>query len=100
MILVMTVQNPEKAPSRKQRLQEKQRRQLAAVDLVDKAEGKVRKAETELAIAVTEAVKVFGDVAAAAEGLDMTVETVRRFLTMAQESGVALVDESTEAVTA
>ncbi|MFC8246700.1 hypothetical protein [Streptomyces chartreusis] len=70
-------------PSRKQRLQEKQRRQLAVVDMVDKAEVKVRKAETELAVAVAEAVQVFGDERAASEGLDMPVEAVRRFVGMA-----------------
>lgn len=83
MILAMSVQNTEKAPSRKQRLQEKQRRQLAVVDTVDKAEAKVRKAESELAVAVTEAVQVFGDERSAAEGLHMPVETVHRFVEMA-----------------
>jgi hypothetical protein len=83
MILIMTVQNSDKTPSRKQRLQEKQRRQLAVVDTVDKAEVKVRKAEAELAVAVAEAVQVFGDERAASEGLDMPVETVRRFVVIA-----------------
>lgn len=87
MILVMTVQTPEKAPSRKQRLQEKQRRQLLAVDIVDKAEIKVHKAESELAVAVTEAVRVFGDEQSASEGLDMPIEAIHRFLTMAREAG-------------
>ncbi|MFI1561451.1 hypothetical protein ACH4ZX_00005 [Streptomyces sp. NPDC020490] len=81
----MTVQNSEKSVSRKQRLQEKQRRQLAVVDTVDKAEAKVRKAEVELAVAVTEAVQVFGDELSASEELDMPVEAIRRFLGMAQE---------------
>ncbi|WP_258314401.1 hypothetical protein [Streptomyces sp. Act143] len=90
----MTVQNPEKAPSRKQRLQEKQRRQLLAVDMVDKAEVKVRKAESELAVAVTEAVRVFGDEKSASEGLDMPVEAVQRFLAMALEAGVDPVDQA------
>ncbi|MFF4835536.1 hypothetical protein [Streptomyces sp. NPDC001315] len=81
----MSVQNSDKALSRKQRLQEKQRRQLAVVDTVDKAEAKVRKAEVELAVAVTEAVQVFGDEQAASEGLDMPVEAIRRFLGMAQD---------------
>ncbi|TXS69601.1 hypothetical protein EAO69_26000 [Streptomyces sp. me109] len=85
MILFMTVQNSDKTVSRKQRLQEKQRRQLAVVDTVDKAELKVRKAETELAVAVTEAVQVFGDEQSASEGLDMPVETIRRFLGMAED---------------
>ncbi|MFD8819082.1 hypothetical protein ACFV23_48285 [Streptomyces sp. NPDC059627] len=77
-------------PSRKQRLQEKQRRQLAVVDLVDKAEEKVRKAEAELAVAVAEAVQVFGDEPAASEGLDMPVEAVRRFVGIAaQETAMA-----------
>ncbi|WP_246203468.1 hypothetical protein [Streptomyces tailanensis] len=84
MILAMTVQNPDKTLSRKQRLQEKQRRQLAVVDTVDKAEGKVRKAEVELALAVTEAVQVFGSEQSASEGLDMPVEAIRRFLGMAR----------------
>ncbi|RSN12154.1 hypothetical protein DMH25_10875 [Streptomyces sp. WAC 01325] len=83
MILVVIAQNSDKVPSRKQRLQEKQRRQLAVVDTVDKAEVKVRKAETELAVAVAEAVQVFGDERAASEGLDMPVEAVRRFVGMA-----------------
>ncbi|PJM96683.1 hypothetical protein CG719_05725 [Streptomyces sp. CB01373] len=85
MILVMTVQNLDKNPSRKQRLQERQRRQLAVVDTVDKAEAKVRKAEVELAVAVTEAVQVFGDEESASEGLDMPVETIRRFLGMGRD---------------
>ncbi|WP_242625722.1 hypothetical protein [Streptomyces sp. BK022] len=79
----MTAQNPGKTPSRKQRLQERQRRQLAVVDTVDKAEVKVRKAETELAMAVVEAVEVFGDEDAASQGLDMPVETLRRFIDLA-----------------
>lgn len=83
MILVVTVQNSDKTLSRKQRLQEKQRRQLAVADMVDKAEVKVRKAEAELAVAVAEAVQVFGDERAASEGLDMPVEAVRRFVGMA-----------------
>ncbi|WP_258308485.1 hypothetical protein [Streptomyces sp. NWU339] len=65
----MAVQNPAKTPSRKQRFQERQRRQLAVVHTVDKAEAKVRKAEAELAVAVTEAVQVFGDEQSASEGL-------------------------------
>ncbi|MFC8370325.1 hypothetical protein [Streptomyces sp. CB02400] len=81
----MSVQSSDKALSRKQRLQEKQRRQLAVVDTVDKAEAKVRKAEVELAGAVAEAVQVFGDEQSASEGLDMPVEAIRRFLGMAQE---------------
>ncbi|MER6624618.1 MULTISPECIES: hypothetical protein [unclassified Streptomyces] len=81
----MSVQSSDKALSRKQRLQEKQRRQLAVVDTVDKAEAKVRKAEMELAGAVAEAVQVFGDEQSASEGLDMPVEAIRRFLGMAQE---------------
>ncbi|MBK3630202.1 hypothetical protein JHN59_36475 [Streptomyces sp. MBT49] len=83
MIFVVTVQNADKTLSRKQRLQEKQRRQLSVVDTVDKAEGKVRKAEGELALAVAEAVQVFGDEKSASEGLDMPIETIRRFLDMA-----------------
>ncbi|MFD8723220.1 hypothetical protein ACFV2H_35940 [Streptomyces sp. NPDC059629] len=79
----MTVQNSDKTLSRKQRLQEKQRRQLTVVDTVDKAEVKVRKAEAELAVAVAEAVQVFGDERAASEGLDMPVETIRRFVVIA-----------------
>ncbi|MDR6979069.1 hypothetical protein J2X68_005803 [Streptomyces sp. 3330] len=81
----MSVQSFDKNLSRKQRLQEKQRRQLAVVDTVDKAEAKVRKAEIELAVAVTEAVQVFGDEQSASEGLDMPVEALRRFLGMAQD---------------
>ncbi|MDQ1034791.1 hypothetical protein QFZ75_001207 [Streptomyces sp. V3I8] len=84
MILPVTAQSIDRTASRKQRLQEKQRRQLAVVDTVDKAEIKVRKAETELAVAVTEAVQVFGDEQAASEGLDMPVESVRHFLGMAR----------------
>lgn len=83
MILIVTVQSPGKTPSRKQRLQERQRRQLAVVDMVDKAEMKVRKAEAELAMAVVEAVEVFGDEDAASQGLDMPVETLRRFVDLA-----------------
>ncbi|GAA2432936.1 hypothetical protein [Streptomyces glaucus] len=91
----MTVQNPDKTPSRKQRLQERQRRQLAAADTVDKAEAKVRKAEAELAVAVTEAVQVFGGERSASEGLDMPVEAIRRFLAMTrgQVTGSDNVDE-------
>ncbi|MGV9558749.1 hypothetical protein [Streptomyces sp. NPDC003522] len=81
----MSVQSFDKTLSRKQRLQEKQRRQLAVVDTVDKAEAKVRRAELELAGAVTEAVQVFGDEQSASEGLDMPVEAIRRFLGMVQE---------------
>lgn len=85
MILVMTVQSTDKTLSRKQRLQEKQRRQLAVVDTVDKAEGKVRKAEAELAVAVAEAVQMFGDEQAASDALDMSVGAIQRFLRMAQD---------------
>lgn len=85
MILVMTVQNSDKTLSRKQRLQEKQRRQLSVVDTVDKAEVKVRKAEAELAVAVTEAVQVFGDEQSASEALDMSAEAIQRFLRLAQD---------------
>ncbi|MDT0393543.1 MULTISPECIES: hypothetical protein [Streptomyces] len=88
----MSVQSSEKVPSRKQRLQEKQRRQLAVVDTVDKAEAKVRKAEVELAGAVAEAVQVFGDEQAASEGLDMSVEVIRRLVGMAQEEAAGSVD--------
>ncbi|MEH0448022.1 MULTISPECIES: hypothetical protein [unclassified Streptomyces] len=92
----MSVQNSEKTLSRKQRLQEKQRRQLAVVDTVDKAEAKVRKAELELAVAVTEAVQVFGDEHAASEGLDMPAEAILRFLGMAQDEA-ARADDVPEA---
>jgi hypothetical protein len=92
MILVMPVRNDDKTLSRKQRLQEKQRRQLAVVDTVDKAEAKVRKAEVELAGAVTEAVQVFGDEQSASEGLDMPVEAIRRFLAMAQDEAAGTGD--------
>lgn len=93
MILAVIVQNTDRTPSRKQRLQEKQRRQLAVVDTVDKAEVKVRKAEAELAVAVAEAVHVFGDERAASEGLDMPVEAVRRFVGIAAlETAVAGAD--------
>lgn len=89
MILGMTVQNVDRTLSRKQRLQEKQRRQLSVVDTVDKAEGKVRKAEAELAVAVTEAVQVFGDEQSASDALDMSVESIRRFLHMARSEAAA-----------
>jgi hypothetical protein len=92
MILVMFVQNSDKTLSRKQRLQEKQRRQLAVVDTVDKAEAKVRKAEVELAGAVAEAVQVFGDEQSASEGLDMPVEAIRRFLGMVQDEAAGAGD--------
>ncbi|MFE7839988.1 hypothetical protein ACFU53_29215 [Streptomyces sp. NPDC057474] len=88
----MTVQNSDKTLSRKQRLQEKQRRQLAVVDTVDKAEFKVRKAEAELAVAVTEAVQMFGDEQSASEALDMSVEAIRRFLRMAQDEATGAND--------
>ncbi|MFJ8112695.1 hypothetical protein [Streptomyces sp. NPDC096132] len=93
----MTVQNSDRTLSRKQRLQEKQRRQLSVVDTVDKAEAKVRKAEVELAVAVTEAVQVFGDEHAASEGLDMPVEAIRRFLDLAQAEAAAA-DNAAEVV--
>ncbi|WP_329218267.1 hypothetical protein OG352_18545 [Streptomyces sp. NBC_01485] len=93
----MSVQNSDKTPSRKQRLQEKQRRQLAVVDMVDKAEAKARRAEVELAVAVTEAVQVFGDEQSASEGLDMPVEAVRRFLGMAAQDEGAGADNVAEA---
>jgi phosphoglycerate-specific signal transduction histidine kinase len=92
MILAMPVRNDDKTLSRKQRLQEKQRRQLAVVDTVDKAEAKVRKAEVELAGAVTEAVQVFGDEQSASEELDMPVEAIRRFLAMAQDEAAGAGD--------
>ncbi|MFI5823517.1 hypothetical protein ACIA8I_31130 [Streptomyces rishiriensis] len=92
----MSVQSSEKSLSRKQRLQEKQRRQLAVVDTVDKAEAKMRKAEVELAVAVAEAVQVFGDEESASEGLDMPVEAIRRFLGMARDEAVGA-DEAAEA---
>ncbi|MFD8378320.1 hypothetical protein ACFV2X_07160 [Streptomyces sp. NPDC059679] len=92
----MTVQNSDKTPSRKQRLQEKQRRQLAVVDTVDKAEVKVRKAEAELAVAVAEAVQVFGDERSASEALDMPVEAIRRFVVIATNEA-ALADAANAA---
>ncbi|GAB7106699.1 hypothetical protein JCM4814A_50130 [Streptomyces phaeofaciens JCM 4814] len=93
----MTVQSSDRTLSRKQKLQEKQRRQLSVVDTVDKAEGKVRKAEAELAVAVAEAVQVFGDEQSASEGLDMPVEAIRRFVGMAQDEAAGA-DDVTEAV--
>lgn len=84
MILVMTSQSPEKSPSRKQRLQEKQKRQLAVVDAVDKAEAKLRKAEAELAEAVAEAVEVFGSDLGASEELGLPVDTVRGYLRLVE----------------
>ncbi|MEV7086157.1 hypothetical protein AB0O07_09705 [Streptomyces sp. NPDC093085] len=80
----MTSQSPEKSPSRKQKLQEKQRRQLAVVDTVDKAEAKLRKAEAELAEAVAEAVEVFGSEVGASDELELSVEAVRHFLAIAE----------------
>ncbi|MFJ2609277.1 hypothetical protein ACIQOU_13190 [Streptomyces sp. NPDC091279] len=97
----MSAQNSDKTPSRKQRLQEKQRRQLAVVDTVDKAETKARRAEVELAMAVAEALQVFGDEQSASEGLDMPVESIRRFLGMAQDEEKAAADNAAaEAVAA
>ncbi|MET8816338.1 hypothetical protein ABZW47_30595 [Streptomyces sp. NPDC004549] len=92
----MTVQNVGKTPSRKQRLQEKQRRQLAVVDTVDKAEVKLRKAEAELALAVAEAVQVFGDEHAASQGLDMSPEAIRRFIDIAAAETAAAAEEAVE----
>ncbi|MEU9399664.1 hypothetical protein [Streptomyces sp. SID4985] len=89
----MTVQNTGKTPSRKQRLQEKQRRQLAVVDTVDKAEVKLRKAEAELALAVAEAVQVFGDEHAASQGLDMPAEAIRRFIDIAAAETAAAAED-------
>ncbi|MFJ1750076.1 hypothetical protein ACIOJD_28100 [Streptomyces sp. NPDC088116] len=80
----MTSQTPEKSPSRKQKLQEKQRRQLAVVDTIDKAEAKLRKAEAELAEAVAEAVEVFGDERSASEELGLSIETIRGYLDLVQ----------------
>ncbi|MEE1801161.1 hypothetical protein PUR57_21180 [Streptomyces sp. JV176] len=80
----MTSQTPEKSPSRKQKLQEKQRRQLAVVDTVDKAEAKLRKAEAELAEAVAEAVEVFGSELGASDELELSVEAIRHFLDIAE----------------
>ncbi|MFE2844949.1 hypothetical protein ACFXKS_15530 [Streptomyces scopuliridis] len=80
----MTSQTPEKSPSRKQRLQEKQRRQLAVVDTIDKAETKLRKAEAELAEAVAEAVEVFGSEQGAAEELGLSVDAIRGFLNLVE----------------
>ncbi len=97
MILAVTVQNSDKTLSRKQRLQEKQRRQLSVVDTVDKAEAKVRKAEAELAVAVADAVQVFGDEKSASEGLDMAPEAIRRFLRMAQEETAKTEESAVEA---
>jgi hypothetical protein len=97
MILAMSVQSSEKAPSRKQRLQEKQRRQLAVVDTVDKTEAKVRKAEGELAVAVAEAVQVFGDEQSASEALDMPMEAIQRFLGMAREEAADTEPEDDDA---
>ncbi|MFE3827367.1 hypothetical protein [Streptomyces sp. NPDC059092] len=88
----MTSQTAEKSPSRKQKLQEKQRRQLAVVDTVDKAEAKLRKAEAELAEAVAEAVEVFGSELEASDELELSVAAIRHFLDIA-EGGV---DEDSE----
>ncbi|WP_326613297.1 hypothetical protein OIE62_05510 [Streptomyces scopuliridis] len=88
----MTSQTPEKSPSRKQRLQEKQRRQLAVVDTIDKAEAKLRKAEAELAEAVAEAVEVFGSEQGASEELGLSVDAIRGFLSLV-EGGASGADE-------
>ncbi|MFE3598429.1 hypothetical protein ACFXP3_37035 [Streptomyces sp. NPDC059096] len=80
----MTSQTAEKSPSRKQKLQEKQRRQLAVVDTVDKAEAKLRKAEAELAEAVAEAVEVFGGELEASDELELSVQAIRHFLDIAE----------------
>ncbi|MGW2511389.1 hypothetical protein ACWC0A_18555 [Streptomyces scopuliridis] len=80
----MTSQTPEKSPSRKQRLQEKQRRQLAVVDTIDKAETKLRKAEAELAEAVAEAVEVFGSERGASEELGLSVDAIRGYLNLVE----------------
>ncbi|MEU3980473.1 hypothetical protein AB0F77_10225 [Streptomyces sp. NPDC026672] len=92
----MSVQSSENAPSRKQRLQEKQRRQLTVVDTVDKAEVKVRKAESELAVAVAEAVRVFGGEPSASEELDMPIEAIRRFVAMAANEEAAAAAEAAD----
>ncbi|MFJ7998371.1 hypothetical protein ACIQ7D_14670 [Streptomyces sp. NPDC096310] len=91
----MTSQTAEKSPSRKQKLQEKQRRQLAVVDTVDKAEAKLRKAEAELAEAVAEAVEVFGGELEASDELELSVEAIRHFLDIAE--GGADGDDSEDA---
>ncbi|MEW1719098.1 hypothetical protein [Streptomyces sp. NPDC093109] len=83
----MTSQTPEKSPSRKQKLQEKQRRQLAVVDTIDKAEAKLRKAKVELAEAVAEAVEVFGSEQNAADELGLPVETIRGHLDLIEVDG-------------
>ncbi|MEV7867354.1 hypothetical protein AB0P17_14925 [Streptomyces sp. NPDC088124] len=95
----MTSQTPEKSPSRKQKLQEKQRRQLAVVDTVDKAEAKLRKAEAELAEAVAEAVEVFGSELDAADELELSVDAIRHFLDIAEggADGAEDADGSAEA---
>ncbi|MFJ2114210.1 hypothetical protein ACIOEX_20360 [Streptomyces sp. NPDC087850] len=92
----MTAQTPEKSPSRKQKLQEKQRRQLAVVDTIDKAETKLRKAEAELAEAVAEAVEVFGSEEGASDELGLSVETIRGYLNLV-EGGTSAAEESDEA---
>ncbi|MCL7376949.1 hypothetical protein [Streptomyces sp. 35G-GA-8] len=89
----MTLGTPEKSLSRKQRLQEKQRRQLAVVDTIDKAEAKLRKAESELAEAVAEAVEVFGSERGASEELGLSVEAIRGFLSLV-EGGANGADET------
>ncbi|MEV7422085.1 MULTISPECIES: hypothetical protein [unclassified Streptomyces] len=88
----MTSQTPEKSPSRKQKLQEKQRRQLAVVDTVDKAEAKLRKAEAELAEAVAEAVEVFGSELGASDELDLSVPAIRRFLDIVEGASAGTED--------
>ncbi|WP_228447407.1 hypothetical protein [Streptomyces paludis] len=85
----MTSQTPEKSPSRKQKLQEKQRRQLAVVDTIDKAEAKLRKAKVELAEAVAEAVDVFGGEQNASDELGLPLETIRGHLDLIEGDGAA-----------
>jgi len=76
----MTSQRNETALARRQRLRERQRQQLAAIEAYDKAFAALAAAEEALAIAARDTVMAWGGVGAAATALEIGEGQLRRQL--------------------
>lgn len=114
----MTSRNNETVLSRKQRLRDKQRRQLKVLDAVEKHEKKLatiqdekeRKiaaiekdaadeaatVEKEMAKTIVEAVDVFGSQQSAADELGLSLREIRRFLNQEDEDEAAEASDGTD----
>ncbi len=114
----MTSRNNESVLSRKQRLRDKQRRQLKVLDAVEKHEKKLatiqeekeRKiaaiekdaadeaatVEREMAKTIVEAVDVFGSQQSAADELGLSLREIRRFLNQEDEDEAAEAAEASD----